>query len=75
MIPIPERVQQIPGRFSVAVQELVFQASNISPLSYQSYYVNLTSNEVDVVLADQPDDQFIHKDNQVYQNLPHNFFL
>jgi hypothetical protein len=45
IIPIPESVLNIPGRFSDATVELLFEAANISPLSYQSYYVMKKTNE------------------------------
>lgn len=38
-VPIPRGVQNIPGRESKAKFELVFQAKNIQPLGFKSFYV------------------------------------
>lgn len=39
MLPIPKAVLNIPGRESIATQELVFKADMIPPLGFKSYYV------------------------------------
>lgn len=39
-MPIPVGVLGIPGRESLAVNELVFRAVDVPALGYQSYYVN-----------------------------------
>lgn len=47
LIPIPEAVFKIPGRNSKAQNELIFQATNLPPLGFNSYYVKkLTGNEI-----------------------------
>lgn len=44
-VPIPEQVQNVPGRTSNATVELVFLANNIPPLGFKSYYVTIASSE------------------------------
>lgn len=39
IVPIPEQVQKIPGRVSKATNELIFEAININPLGFQSFYI------------------------------------
>ena len=53
IVPIPESVQRIPGRFSKATNELVFEAANIAPLGYQSFYVQQNTNEHDNIQNDE----------------------
>lgn len=45
MVPIPERVQKIPGRLSNAVNEVVFRAENIPALGFKFYAVAKQSRE------------------------------
>lgn len=40
LIPIPESIQNIHYRISLADSELVFLAANIPPIGYRSYYVS-----------------------------------
>ena len=46
MVPIPEPMLNIPGRFSQATKELVFMAENLPPLGFCSYYIT-KSNHID----------------------------
>lgn len=59
IVPIPEQIQKIPGRVSKATRELIFQAVNVSPLGYQSFYINQKSNQFDGVQNDQPMSNFV----------------
>ncbi|XP_001603702.3 lysosomal alpha-mannosidase isoform X1 [Nasonia vitripennis] len=54
VVPIPEQVQKIPGRFSKANNELVFQAVKIAPLGFQSFYVDKSGPEFEAYQGDQP---------------------
>ncbi|CAL1684554.1 unnamed protein product [Lasius platythorax] len=45
MVPIPERVQKIPGRLSNAVNEVVFRVENIPALGLKFYAVAKQSRE------------------------------
>jgi len=40
MLPVPEAVLKVPGRFSQATLELVFRAEDLPPLGFRSYYVS-----------------------------------
>ncbi|XP_075216675.1 lysosomal alpha-mannosidase II isoform X3 [Lycorma delicatula] len=44
VVPVPEAVQNIPGRFSEAQFELVFRANNLPPLGFRSYYIYVSNN-------------------------------
>ncbi|XP_063226460.1 lysosomal alpha-mannosidase-like isoform X2 [Bacillus rossius redtenbacheri] len=44
VVPIPDAVQSIPGRFSQATNELVFRAVNLPPMGYRSYFVSPSSS-------------------------------
>ncbi|CAH2236949.1 jg23397 [Pararge aegeria aegeria] len=39
MVPLPTAVINLPGRSSTAIQELCFEAENIPPLGFTSYYI------------------------------------
>ncbi|XP_050678230.1 lysosomal alpha-mannosidase-like isoform X3 [Leptidea sinapis] len=39
LIPLPAAVINLPGRKSTAIQELCFEAENIPPLGFTSYYI------------------------------------
>jgi lysosomal alpha-mannosidase len=39
MVPIPQSVLDIPGRDSLATQELVFKADSVPAFGFKSYYV------------------------------------
>ena len=39
IVPIPDAVLKVPGRNSPAKNELVFEAENLAPLGYQSFYI------------------------------------
>lgn len=39
MIPIPQRVKDIPGRVSKANYELLFYAEEIPPLGFKAFYI------------------------------------
>ncbi|XP_044735005.1 lysosomal alpha-mannosidase-like isoform X1 [Chrysoperla carnea] len=41
VVPLPSGVLNLPGRFSLATQELVFLASNIPPFGYKTYYIQI----------------------------------
>lgn len=45
IIPIPERVQKIPGRLSDAVYEAVFRVASIPALGLRSYIISKKSEE------------------------------
>lgn len=45
IIPIPDSVQNIPGRMSVAKEEIVFIADNLPSLGYRSYYVSAVNGK------------------------------
>ncbi|KAK7789693.1 hypothetical protein R5R35_011514 [Gryllus longicercus] len=54
LVPIPEPVQNIPGRMSQATQELVFRAVNLKPLGFQSYFVSqVKSEESNTYISDE----------------------
>lgn len=40
MVPISELIESIPGRNSTATHELVFKASDLDPLGFQSFYIS-----------------------------------
>ncbi|XP_043485751.1 lysosomal alpha-mannosidase isoform X1 [Polistes fuscatus] len=44
IVPIPERVLQIPGRESKATKELVFRANDLPPLGYKAYEIRAKSD-------------------------------
>lgn len=46
LIPIAKSILNIPGRQSEAVLELVFQAKDISPLGFKSYFVEKAAEKV-----------------------------
>lgn len=47
IVPIPASVQNIPGRNSKAINEIVFRTSNIPPLGIQAYVVTKKTMEED----------------------------
>ncbi|KAL6449015.1 hypothetical protein ACFW04_000614 [Cataglyphis niger] len=51
IVPIPERVQKIPGRLSTAINEIVFRAADIPALGLRSYIVTKKPQEE---LTEQP---------------------
>lgn len=53
IVPIPTSVQNIPGRKSKAINEVVFRASNIRPFSIQAYVVTRKTMEEDVDVDEQ----------------------
>lgn len=46
LIPIATPILKIPGRQSQAVSELVFQAKDIPPLGFKSYFVEKTAEKI-----------------------------
>lgn len=39
-MPIPQALEDLPGRSARTTLELVFKAKNIPPLGYRSYYIS-----------------------------------
>lgn len=68
VVPIPEQILKLPGRSSKATKELVFQAVNIAPLGYQSFYVNLKPKQQDDMQSDQPKQKYSQIGRQVTIN-------
>lgn len=46
LVPLPAAVLSLTGRTSSAIQELCFEAENIPPLGYTSYYVTLVRDQL-----------------------------
>ncbi|XP_023318565.1 lysosomal alpha-mannosidase isoform X1 [Trichogramma pretiosum] len=59
LVPIPDPVQKIPGRFSSATRELLFQAVNIAPLGYQMFYVSEKDSVFEELQNDQPNLDYV----------------
>lgn len=53
VVPIPQGVRNIPGRFSAAKYELVFLASDIPPLGFKTYHVS-QSNDGPATFLSEP---------------------
>ncbi|KAJ8919646.1 hypothetical protein NQ315_006173, partial [Exocentrus adspersus] len=51
MIPIAQPILRIPGRQSAATSELVFQATDVPPLGFNSYFVRKTDQPI---IIEQP---------------------
>lgn len=51
IMPIPETVLNIPGRESNATAELIFLASELPPLGFKSYYIQLEKGDAVVKAA------------------------
>nr|XP_037875476.1 lysosomal alpha-mannosidase isoform X2 [Bombyx mori] len=47
LVPLPAAVLSLTGRTSSAIQELCFEAENIPPLGYTSYYVTLVRDQLE----------------------------
>lgn len=62
---MPSAVLKIPGRISNSSNELIYQARNISPLGYQSFYVKTELKNKDLQV-NQSNNQTIEISNQVY---------
>lgn len=49
IIPIHDKVQQIPGRKSKATKELLFRAVNLPPLGYKRYEINANPDTEEII--------------------------
>jgi lysosomal alpha-mannosidase len=44
LVPIPQPVIEVPGRVSPATMELVFNAKDLPPLGFRSYYISRSNH-------------------------------
>ncbi|CRK93801.1 CLUMA_CG007329, isoform A [Clunio marinus] len=47
LVPLPNTVKSLDGRFSNTNNELVFQANEVPALGYKSYYISRIMNDID----------------------------